>query len=65
MKDEYIVGTQVAPYWCMKLITPYKRPDGNIGYEYHGKMRTVVLCRGDKLVREDGQIKIIRRGGDR
>ena len=65
MKDEYIVGTCVAPYWCMYLITPYKRPDGNIGYEYHGKMRTVELRRGDKLVKEDGKITIIRREGER
>lgn len=66
MKDEYIVGTRLAPFWCMKDLTLYKRPDNSIGYEYHGRIRTVELCRGDKLVRqENGKITIIRREGER
>ena len=66
MKDEYIVGTRLAPYWCMNDLTLYKRPDGGIGYEYHGKTKTAELCRGDKLIRlENGKIQIIRREGER
>lgn len=66
MKAEtYIIGSGKAPEWCRRFLQPYQKSDGSTGYEFHGKRRDADLCAGDKLVRENGKITIIRREGKR
>lgn len=49
MVEVYVIGTKPVPEWCRRLITPYKRLDGGIGYEFHGKRTDFSLQAGDEL----------------
>ena len=60
-KDTYILGTRPVPKWCERLLSPYRRFDGSVGYEFHGKTRDLSLSAGDALVREGGYIRIVYR----
>ena len=59
---EYIVGTSPVPGWIKGRILPYKRMDGDVGYElrYRKGGRFVVeeLLPGDTIVLYGGEIYI-------
>lgn len=54
----YVIGTEPVPEWCRSKIMPYKRPQGDIGYEFHGKTTDFMLQAGDELVRDGNQIHV-------
>lgn len=65
-KTEYTIGKGRAPSWCSALLTPYRKLNGTIGYEYRGHYMDFDLNIGDKLIlNEHGRITVVRRGRSR
>lgn len=54
----YVIGSGKPPEWCRKHLTPFKRMDGTIGYEFHGIRETFILEAGEVLVKEGRAIEI-------
>ena len=63
--EEYIVGTSPGPRWGRGRILPYKKMNGETGYEYkfikNWVFKVAELEAGDKLVRYGGEIYIQRK----
>lgn len=57
----YVIGSKKVPAWCRKLITPYRRMDGTIGVEFHGREKELEMQEGDKLVKCGDRIDVIRK----
>ena len=60
MQKVYVIGSGPAPGWCAGLLTPYQRPDGQVGYEFHGAVQDFDLQIGDTLIKERKYIKVKR-----
>jgi len=58
---QYIIGSKDVPLWCKNKITPFKRMDGSVGYEFRGTEKDYDLAKGDRLVLHKGQIHIRRK----
>ncbi len=48
------------PDWLKNKLLPYRKMNGTVGYEFHGKYRTFYLVAGDRLVLSEGKIKVKR-----
>ena len=59
-EDIYVIGSGKAPNWCKNKLSAYLRPDGSVGYEFHGYLRTFELLPGDMLLKVGKQIDIER-----
>lgn len=57
----YVIGQMQVPSWCSRLVTPYKRMDGSIGIEFHGKDKELEMRKGDKLVKNGDRIDVVRK----
>ena len=58
--DRYIVGNNMPPWMYGKLM-PYKKMDGQTGYEFNGKMKYIELKSGDIITRCGGRYEIEMR----
>lgn len=56
--EVYVIGTEPVPKWCRRLITPYKRLNGGVGYEFHGKRTDFYLVPGDELEWDGKDIQV-------
>ena len=65
MYQEYIVGTSPVPKWLRGRILPYKKLNGDTGYEYkHRRGQFFVMYEldsGDSIVRYGDDIYIQRK----
>ena len=62
--EQYIIGDRNPPFWCKERITPYKKMNGTIGYEFYGRDGTLALNKGDRLFRsENGKDIFVRKRG--
>lgn len=59
--SRYIIGSKNPPAWCAKLLDPYKKLDGSVGYLFKGTWKDFELNVGDVLIRENGRINYERR----
>lgn len=63
--QEYIVGTSPVPKWVRGRILPYKKMNGETGYEYkfikNCVFKVAELEAGDSLIRYGGEIYIQRK----
>ena len=60
-KTEYIIGNGRAPSWCSAHLTPYRKLDGTVGYEYRGRNMDFELDIGDRLImNERGRVMVVR-----
>lgn len=57
-ESAYVIGTGKPPEWCRRQLTPFKRMDGSVGYEFNGAMETFIMEAGEKLVKEGNYILI-------
>lgn len=64
MTEHYTLGEGKAPSWCKNFISSYRKADGSMGYEYHGKTKDYSLKAGDKLVRSNRRIYVRRKRVD-
>ena len=60
--DQYIIGFQPVPDWCIDKLMPYQKMNGSIGYLFYGDKRSFELNKGDRLIRRNDKIKIKRKG---
>lgn len=60
-REEYILGSGLAPEWCRKYLMHYIGYDGSIRYEFHGHDMDFDLRKGDRIIRRDGRIEIKRK----
>lgn len=56
--DEYVIGSGTPPSWCSNRITPFRRMNGTIGYEFAGVRETFILEAGEVLVKNGREIEI-------
>lgn len=63
--NEYIVGTSPVPRWLRGRIMPYKKMNGETGYEYKYRRGQVFVCEelnsGDSIVVYGGDTYIQRK----
>lgn len=63
--EEYIVGTSPVPTWVRGRILPYKKMNGETGYEYKyiksWVFHVAELNAGDSLIRYGEEIYIQRK----
>ena len=60
MPERYIIGAEPMPKWAQKVLQPYRKTDGTVGYEFYGKYATKELSAGDELV-DNGDWIDVRR----
>ncbi len=58
--DTYTIGSGIPHNWLKDKFLPYRKMNGTVGYEFHGKYRTFYLVAGDRLVLSEGKIKVKR-----
>ena len=58
--ERYKIGTFPMPEWVRCGLTPYRRMDGAVGFEYYDKNTIVSLEVGDELVKSGSYIKVKR-----
>jgi hypothetical protein len=58
MTNSYEVGSGNPPGWCRQYISPFKKMDGTIAYEFYGKHESFILEKGEVLVKDAEQIII-------
>ena len=63
--EEYIIGTKPVPKWLRGRIMPYKKMNGEVGYEYKyrkGQVFVMVeLNPGDSILHYGGKTYIQRK----
>lgn len=57
----YILGKGPAPIWCEKLLMPYQKANGSVGYEFHGRVQIYELTAGDTLIRHGTRIDVRKK----
>lgn len=63
--QEYIVGTSPVPKWIRGRIMPYKKMNGDTGYEYKHRKGQYFVCEeleaGDSIIRYGNNIYFQRK----
>lgn len=64
MPNVYKVGDSPVPKWCRRILTPYKKMNGSVGFEFYGTNRTLELSHGDEIKNNNGKLEVIRSKED-
>lgn len=62
--EMYIIGDRNPPFWCKRRLMPCMKMNGETGYEFYGRTGTLMLSKGDRLIRSsNGKDIFVRKKG--